>query len=356
MQDKIRELVERAIAQEGEGAIQVAVCLEGKCVVDVSAAPENVCLDERSLLPIFSTGKGIAATAVLRLVERGVLDLDAPIASYWPQFAANGKEHILLRHALNHTAGLPMLPLQEENISACDWRAMCVWLENQAPLHAPGAHRYYHAVTYSWLVGETASRADGRPFSQILHDEVLAPLSSGNLYIGVPEERLADCVNAEPLPVTDTPTPASVPNPVSARAIPEWIKPLETWINREDVRRACIPASNGFGTAREIARHYAALIGKGIDGVRLLSDETLDAATCWQHEVEGAIPGEGRWGLGYALHGPDAEPGARFGHGGYGGSTGLADRRSGFALGVVKSRLGGDLTKRILEIIDDHLQ
>ncbi|MDP0495439.1 MAG: serine hydrolase domain-containing protein [Verrucomicrobiota bacterium JB024] len=357
LQDKIRNLVERAIAEEGEGAVQVAVFQRGEPVVDVTVAPESVPLTDKSLIAFFSTGKGLAATAVHRLVERGVLSWDAPLAEYWPEFAANGKSGILLRHAMNHTAGLPMMP--ESPVPVGDWQGMCDYLSAATPVHAPGAHRYYHAITYAWLLGETASRADGRPFSQILRDEVIDPLGLENLFIGVPADRLADCIDTDTLPeppAATTPEPAPAPDPIAARAIPEWVKPLEDWINRSDVRSACIPASNGYGTARDVARHYAALLGEGVDGVKLLSDETLAVATRWDPATDGVIPGNGCWGLGYALQGPDEQPGVRFGHGGYGGSTSFADRRYGLAVSVLKSRLGGDLSARIVQVIDAHMQ
>lgn len=357
LQDEIRNLVERAVAEEGEGAVQVAVYQHGELIVDVALAPVSVPLTERSLIAFFSTGKGLAATAVHRLVERGVLAWNAPVAEYWPEFAANGKGGILLRHVMNHTAGLPMMP--ESPVPVGDWQAMCDYLAAATPLHAPGAQRHYHAITYAWLVGETARRADGRPFSQILRDEVLDPLGLNNLFIGVPADRLADCIDADTLPEPPCdapPAPAPAPDPVAARAIPEWVKPLENWINREDVRAACIPASNGYGTARDVARHYAALLGEGVDGVTLLTEETLATATRWDSATDGATPGNGCWGLGYALHGPDDQPGVRFGHGGYGGSTSFADRRYGLAVSVLKSRLGGDLSARLVQLIDAHLQ
>jgi CubicO group peptidase (beta-lactamase class C family) len=356
LQDEIRNLVERAVVEEGEGAVQVAVFQHGELVVDVALAPKSVPLTDRSLIAFFSTGKGLAATAVHRLVERGVLAWDAPVAEYWPEFAANGKSGILLRHVMNHTAGLPMMP--ETPLPVGGWQDMCDYLAAERPLHAPGTSRHYHAITYSWLLGETASRADGRPFDQILRDEVLDPLGLDNLFIGVPADRLADCVDTDTLPEPPTassPEPAPAPDPVAARAIPEWVKPLEDWINREDVRSACIPASNGYGTARDVARHYAALLGEGVGGVKLLADSTLVAATRWDPATDGTIPGNGRWGLGYALHGPDEQPGVRFGHGGYGGSTSFADQRYGLAVSILKSRLGSDLGARIVQLIDAHL-
>ena len=146
-------------------------------------------------------------------------------------------------------------------------------------------------------------------------------------------------------------SPAPPPDPVAQRAIPPYVWPLEDWANRADIRQACIPASNGVGNADAVARHYAALAGKGVVGVRLLGEATVAAATRWDARVDGAVPGAGRWGLGYGLQGPDDAPGVEFGHGGYGGSTGFVDTRNGLAIAIVKSRMGGTITGLLVETI-----
>jgi CubicO group peptidase (beta-lactamase class C family) len=355
-ENEIQRMLDRAVADGSESAVQVAAYLHGELIVDAWAAPAAQKVDGRSLFPIFSSGKGIAATAVHRLVERGVLSWDKPIAQYWPEFAAEGKGGITLRHALKHTAGLPMMPERCEPAMVSDWDAMCAYLAAAAPLHPPGAHRHYHAITYSWLLGETARRADGRDFGRIIDEEVCRPLGIDTLFFGLPDAALPFCFDAEKDPSPAAPAPSSTPppppDPVAQRAIPAWVCPLEDWINRADVRRACIPASNGFSNARALARHYAALMGRGVDGVRLLADATVAAATFWDAAAEAAVPGGGRWGLGYGLQGPDEEPGAVFGHGGYGGSNGFADTRHGLAIGIVKSRMGGSITGQIVETIN----
>jgi CubicO group peptidase (beta-lactamase class C family) len=247
-----------------------------------------------------------------------------------------------------------MLPERPETAPATDWDAMCAYLAGSAPLHPPGAQRHYHAITHSWLLGETARRADGRPFARIIEEEVCRPLGIDALFFGLPADALPRCVDAEkalPVPAPVPAAPPPPPDPVGERAVPAWLHPLEDWVNREDVRRACIPASNGYGSARAVARHYASLLGRGVDGVRLLTDATVRAATAWDASAEAAVPGSGRWGLGYALKGPDEAPGVVFGHGGYGGSTGIADTRHGLAVAVMKSRMGGTLATQIEETV-----
>lgn len=353
VQGAVQRLLDEAVLGGSESAIQVAAYFNSVLVIDAWAAPESMKIDGHTLFPFFSTGKGIAATAVLRLVERGLLSVDDPIAKYWPEFAAEGKGGITLRHALNHTAGLPMMPESLDVIQGARWKAMCEYLATAKPLHPPGAHRHYHAITYSWLVGETARRADGRDFARIIAEEVCQPLGIDSIFFGLPDSVRDRCVNAEKSHVPPAPPDPSapLPDPVAERAVPAYVCPLEDWINRNDIRKLCIPASNGFGNARSVARHYASLMGKGADGVRLLTDATVAAATRWDQATDGAIPGGGRWGLGYGLKGPDDNPGTVFGHGGYGGSIGLADPRHGLAICVVKSRMGGTLTDRLVEMI-----
>lgn len=353
LQHKLQGLLDGAVADGSETGLQVAVYHHGKLVVDAWAGPPGPWTGPETLFPIFSTGKGIAATAILGLAQRGILDLDRPIAAYWPEFGTHGKARITLRHVLAHTAGLPMMPETGDARLAADWQAMCAFLAESSPLHAPGQRRHYHAITYGWLLGETARRADGRPIDRIIAEDIAKPLGiSNSLFFGVPDaalDRCAEALKALPVPPDPNAPPPAPPDPVAARAIPPWVCPLEDWINQPVTRQACMPASNGFATARAIARHYAALIGDGVDGVRLLHAETLVEALRWTAADEAV--GGGRKAGGFNLQGPDDAPGAVFGHGGYGGSNGYADRRTGIAVGFVKSRMGGPLAGQVFDHI-----
>jgi CubicO group peptidase (beta-lactamase class C family) len=340
LQRTVQSILDRAVASGSEKAIQLAAYLDGKLIVDAWAAPPGLSIDGRTLFPAFSTGKGIAATTIHRLVERRVLSWDYPIAHYWPEFGINGKGGITLRHVLSHTAGLPQLP-PVVNTEPGNWDAICRAIAELTPLHAPGEKRHYHAVTFSWLLGEPARRATGRDFASIIADEICRPLGIEGIFFGLPESELPRVLDAQALP-PPPPSPSAAPpppDPVAASAVPAWMWPLETWINRPDVRRACIPASNGFMNARSIARHYAALIGPGVDGARLLSPATVAAMT-EPAFLEADAPGATRWGLGYMLQGPPEAPASIFAHGGYGGSIGLADVGRRLAVGGVKSLMG----------------
>jgi CubicO group peptidase (beta-lactamase class C family) len=357
MSDDIQSCVQRILdrmVEQGHTGLQAVVWHRGRLVVDAWAGAPGRGIDGSSLFPIYSTGKGIAATAIHILVQRGTLSWNDRIARWWPEFAANGKQDITLRQALDHTAGMAMLPEHGCMADLADWDGMCRALAAMPPFPAPGSERHYHAITYSWLLGETARRADGRDFGRIIREEIAVPLGLDGLFFGVPEEamsRVQDVVPEPPRPVQPA-APPTPPDPrptaiIPARAIPSWVCPLEALMNRTDVRRSCVPASTGIMNARSIARHYAALVGDGIDGIRLLSDATLDEAVR-SHPITGET--RARWGLGYGLSGPDNAPGAVFGHGGYGGSNGWADRRHALAFGFTTARMGADSSEIANEV------
>jgi CubicO group peptidase (beta-lactamase class C family) len=352
VQDKITLLLRQLVAEDRERGIQVAVYHRGKLVVDTWAGVADATTGQpvggESLFPVFSVGKGMTATVVHRLVERGALDYETRLATVWPEFGVRGKENITLRHVLDHTAGLPQMPTGIGHREVCDWDAMCRALEGLSPLWPPGSHVSYHAMTFGWLVGEVARRVDGRSFPQLLHDEVCRPLGIETMFMGIPdavEPRVArlDFIGSE----------ACDPNAEVPDAIPAWVWPLTGWMNRPDVRRACVPASNGIMNARAIARHYAALIPGGVDGVELLPPARVRAATQWRDlsRVAGSAP-TNRFALGYGIGGNSALYGPRssvFGHGGYGGAAGFADPECELAVGVTKNLLGtGDPSPQIV--------
>jgi CubicO group peptidase (beta-lactamase class C family) len=213
----------------------------------------------------------------------------------------------------------------------------------------------YQAITFSWLVGEVVRRASDRSFAAFVRDEISRPLDLGNsLFVGIPDEvepRVALLEQAPPSPPADAAgaTAAEPENP----AIPSWLGPLHLWMNRLDARRACIPASNGIMTAHAVARHYAALLPGGVEGVELLPPSRIRKATTRQWPAGNAAgePPPPCFGLGYALGNPDSVMGGReeiFGHGGFGGSLGFADPRHGLAVGIAKNRFYPKETTRLL--------
>jgi CubicO group peptidase (beta-lactamase class C family) len=223
---------------------------------------------------------------------------------------------------------------------------MCSRVADLAPLWTPGTRIEYHALTYGWILGEVARRVDGRNFARLLREEITQPLGTEGIFVGIPDEaesRVARLEEHNPAPPPpDDGTPQSVPSSLG---------PIFAWMNRPDVRRACIPASNGVMSALAIARHYAALLPGGVDGIQLLPDERIRLATEPQkpeHPENADYPKN--WGLGYAIGGEGSLFGGprAFGHGGYGDSTGFADPEAGMAVGLTKNLYNGDRTTRVV--------
>jgi CubicO group peptidase (beta-lactamase class C family) len=343
-QKKIQDLLNTLVAEGKERGIQLAVYHDGRLVIDAWAGSADAAtgrpMDGRTLVPVFSVGKGLVATIIHMLVERGKLSYDTPIAQVWPEFAAQGKSGILVRHALSHTAGMQLMPGGLTLDEVCDWPTICAALARGPAVSPPGAQMVYHAVTFGWILGEVARRVDGRSFGQLLHDEICQPLGITDLYIGIPpevESRVATLDQIFPADAPPQPVDNTLPRDVSGA-----MTPLHAWMNMSIVRRACIPASNGIASARGLARHYAGLLPGGVDGVELLPQHRLRVATTRQFPTA-PPPGQEppRMALGYFLGGPgDNNMSSRlsaFGHGGYGGAMGLADPEHRLAVGLTKN-------------------
>lgn len=339
-QSTIQRLLDQLVCNGAERGLQFAAYQHGKLVVNAAAGVANHAngqkVNENTLFPVFSTTKGMAATVVHRLAERGLLSYDEPIAKVWPEFAAQGKESITLRQALNHSCGLPHMPKGIGYRDMCDWKRMCSYVAEMKPLWPPGSRMEYHAITYSWTIGEVACRATGLSFSELIQREICAPLGLKTMFVGLPPELESAVAVLEEYGPDPAPPPEG-----QTQAVPYWIGPLHSMMNRPDARRACIPASNGIMNALAIARHYAALLPGGVDGVELLPPERVRLAT---EPQKPAMPENDEyprtWGLGYKLGEPGSAYGETFrsfGHSGYGGSLGFADPESGLAVGFTKN-------------------
>jgi CubicO group peptidase (beta-lactamase class C family) len=335
-QSRIQSLLDRLTASGIQRGAQVAVYLKGKLIVDAWSGVADPAgehpIHGDTLFPVFSVSKGMTATLLHQLVERDLVSYDTPINEVWPEFAVHGKDGITLRHCLNHTAGLAHLPGDISHSEIADWSHMCRLLADARPLTPPGAQGEYHAVTFGWLCGEVACRITGRDFQTLLADEISRPLGmGGSLFMGLPTACDALVATLEE-PSAIPPAPGEYP----PSPIPASLQPLHTFMNRPDMRRACVPASSGIMTARAIARHYAALLPDGVDGVELLPPHRVHLATELQVAPD-ATGADFRRYLGYALaEYPGAGPRA-FGHGGYGGSTGFADPARGLAVGLTRN-------------------
>jgi CubicO group peptidase (beta-lactamase class C family) len=342
---RVQHLLDRRVACGAERGAQVAAYYQGELVVDAWAGVADPAsgrmVDGETLFCIFSMSKGVTATAIHQLVERGKIGYDTPIAAAWPEFGANGKERITMRHVLAHTAGVPQMPEQTTPELMCDWEYQCRALAEAQPLWEPGTATGYHALTMGWILGEALRRVDGRSIAAYVRDEICAPLGIDTLYYGIDdtaEPHVAILESGEGHPWPEPP-----PGHLLARAIPGSIQPLADVFNRADVRRACLPASGVIANARAIALHYAALAGAAPGGVQLLPPERVRAATELQTDANDlVIESAARKALGYWLGEPESAIGSRisaFGHPGAGGSLGFADPDHRFACAITKNRL-----------------
>jgi CubicO group peptidase (beta-lactamase class C family) len=373
---RVARVLKKQIPRNSFGGAACCVYHHGEKVVDVWGGTRDEAgqpWEEDTLALSYSTTKGVASTLIHILVDRGLLDYDEPVARYWPEFAAAGKQHVTLRQLMCHEAGLyPIRSLVDHASRMLDWSYMCDALAAAAPVHAPGAQHGYHGLTYGWLVGEIAQRVTGKPFSELLAAEIAQPLGLDGLYCGLPEDQRHRRARLIQVPGATMPNDrkrsrrlasmnrffARLRIPVDLKHIEAALMPIgadEFDFNAESVVSASIPAANGMFTARSLARMYAALSAGGeLDGVRLLSRETLARATRIQNRgLDRVVPMQMNWRLGYhraMTFGVRVPRG--FGHAGYGGSGAWADpdRRLSVAL-TLNSGVGtpvGDL--RIVKI------
>ncbi len=341
----VQALLDELVADGTELGLQAVAYRNGELVIDAVAGvadrQSGQPVDGDTLFTVFSVSKGITATCIHLLAERGQLDYDDRIARYWPEFAAEGKGQVTVRDALTHRAGVPHLPDAITPEGLCDWEGICAGIAALPPLWEPGTETGYHAYSFGWILGEVLRRVDGRPIATFVQEEICAPVGATDIYLGIPdgvESRVATLENA-PRP-EGMPLPA--PDALIMRAIPPQVGTTGQVFNRADVRRASIPAAGGIMSARALARHYAALIGE-VDGVRLLPAERIAVATALQTDATDLVIGvPTRKGLGYFLGGPRSPMSERvsaFGHPGAGGSIGFADPEYGLAVGFTKNML-----------------
>jgi CubicO group peptidase (beta-lactamase class C family) len=269
---------------------------------------------------VWSTTKTMSALCVLILADGGVLDLDAPVAKYWPEFGAAGKEKVLLRHVLGHTSGLPawQQPLRTEQLY--DWSTMTRLLAEQAPASEPGAVGAYHSITQGYLIGEVVRRATGRSLGTFFAEEVAGPLGADFHLVLPPEHdhRVAEII----------PPPSRAAEFVAAGEanppVPAEIANTEAW------RRADIPSAAGFGNARSVAAVQSVLTSGG----RLLSkagaERVLEQQFAGVDEVLGT---QIRWGMGYSLRGRACS------WGGWGGSLVFVDLDAGLTVAYVMNQM-----------------
>ncbi len=343
----------------GEVGAALAVTVDGELVVDLwggYADAARTCPWERdTLVTVYSTTKGMTALCANRLAEDGRLDLDAPVAEYWPEFAQAGKERLPVRYLLTHQAGLAAISRRLATEQLYDWEAMTAALAAQKPWWEPGTQHGYHALTFGHLVGEVVRRIDGRSLGTYFREEIAAPLCV-DFHIGLDARDDARCAEIIPPPAPPGGTDATTAltgalSPLAAKALGNpLVRPSA--VNTRAWRGAEVPAANGHGTARALARVYGALAcGGDVGGVHVLSPAAIARATTEYAFGPDAVLGplQTRFGLGFFLTHPMIPFGPNpraFGHPGAGGSVAFADpdARVGFAyvMNQMQNALAGD--------------
>ncbi len=310
--DRFAELHDILSANVDSGAdvgASVALTIDGEFVVDIWGgwvdAEHSAPWVEDTITNVWSTTKTMAALAALMAVDRGLLDVDAPVAKYWPEFGANGKEGVLVRHLLSHTSGVSGWEQPAENADLYDAVAAAARLADQPPWWEPGTGSGYHLLSYGHPISELLRRVDGRGLKQFVAEEIAGPLEA-DFQIGAdPADtpRISDVIPPTTIEATtfdmnpEGPAIKTVLGPIisAVEAVtPEW-------------RAADVGAANGHGNAHSVARIQQVVANGGaVDGVRLLSPETIDLIFREQARGTDLVLGLPlRWGIGYALPDPD---------------------------------------------------
>ena len=351
---------ENNFVKHGEVGAAVHVTLNGEPVVDLwggaADAVGSLPWQADTIVNVWSTTKGWLALAMHLLADRGLLDFDAPVATYWPEFAQNGKEKVLVRHILTHTSGLPAPSVKVPDEAVYEWETMIRALEQSELFWQPGTKCGYHAATFGWLNGEVLQRITGISVGKFIRSQISAPLSA-DVFVGLTEQeqvRAAETIpfsslenfifqamlalggRAKSLAFTNPPRPAKMANTC------RW-------------REAEIPSSNGHASARGLAQLYTPLaLGGKVGEVRLLSEASVERASREQIHAKDVVTGTvERRALGFMLPSPkfgDPRPLTAFGHPGMGGSLGFADPSKHLAMGYVMNKMLFGLDSRSMEL------
>ncbi len=356
--DPVREEFERNFRERAEVGAALAVVVDGRPVVDLwgghADQARTRAWQRDTLVNVYSTTKGMAALLAHQLIDQRQLDLDAPVARYWPEFAEAGKAALPVRWLLCHKAGLAAVREVLPGEALYDFDAMTTALARQEPWWTPGERHGYHAVTFGWLVGELVRRVTGRSVGAAFRERVAGPLGA-DFHIGLADDQHGRVAEMSGLSMEK---PEGLEEPGLAAIIlgdPEGLvakafanpPTLVLGPNTAEWRRAEIPGANGQANARAVARIYGVLARGGHDnGTRILSPEGV--ARCREPQAEGpdlVLQISTRFGLGYML--PQARRDFRFGpseqafgHPGAGGSLGFADPENRVGFGYVMNRMG----------------
>jgi CubicO group peptidase (beta-lactamase class C family) len=352
--EPVREAFAANFAERGEIGASVAVAAAGETVVNLWAGWADPARTREwqpdTLTNVWSTTKAMTSLCAHILMDRGELDPDAPVARYWPEFAAGGKAEIPVRSIMSHQSGLTGLTAATSLPDYYDWEKITSLLAGQEPLFPPGSTSGYQAITFGYLVGEVIRRITGQSCGAFFRAEIAGPLGA-EFHIGLPRTELGRCselLGVRPSQDEQAALAQAYAN-ASPAAMAALLNPSLTGdeANADDWRTAEIPAANGHGTALGLVTVFGTLV----DGSeRLISAKTLEAARTSQGRHTDLVLGLPlEFGLGFGLSGPEGHFGpnpAAFGHDGFGGSAVGADPEAGLAFAYVMNRMG-------LNLVDD---
>lgn len=352
---EVRAEFERNFKERGEVGASLHVLVDGEPVVDLwggSVSRDGTPWEEDTLVVVFSCTKGATALCAHLLIDRGQLDLDAPVAEYWPEFAKNGKEHATVRMMLNHSVGVPAIRERVEPGLCTDWDAMCALLEAEEPFWEPGTRNGYHMLTFGWTVGELVRRVSGRSLGTFFAEEIAGPLGS-EFYIGLPdgvEDRVAPVI----APSTNRDELSEFTRTLLAdpESLPRlaWMNSGGFEANDPAVQKAEIGGGGGITNAKGLARMYRPLAAGGGDLIsRTAVSRMGEISVSTGKDATLLLPSRFALGFMKSMDNRRRRTGdtdsaimssAAFGHVGAGGSIGFADPEAGLAFGYAMNRMG----------------
>jgi CubicO group peptidase (beta-lactamase class C family) len=349
---EMRQILAAHLASGEDLGASASVTLNGETVVDIwggfTDQARSTAWQADTITNVWSTTKTMAALCLLMLVDRGLVDVDAPVATYWPEFGANGKHDIKVRHVMSHTSGLSgwEQPVAPEDL--LDWEKSTAMLAAMTPWWEPGTASGYHLITHGHLIGEILRRVDGRSLGEFFAQEVAGPLEA-DFHIGLPSSEFHRVSNVVPPPPREMDFSALQSPEVAIKSLTGPLLPGAEYSWTDAWRSAEVPAANGHGNARSVARIQAVIAcGGTLDGHRLLSPETIDLI--FREQANGidlvlGIPL--RFGIGYGLLSPETFP--DFPHtgtcfwAGWGGSVILIDTVNRMTIAYVMNRMAEDM-------------
>ena len=354
----VRDELARQLAESRSAGASFAVFERGRPVIDLwggLAAAADGAWRRDSLGVIYSGSKGLVAFCILLLHDRGLVDFESPVAEYWPQFAAAGKDRILVRHVLSHTAGVPAMRAHVEIDELADDRHMAALVARERPIWPPGDVLCYHPLTYGWILGELVRRIDGRSIGRFFDDEFAQRLGL-DAWIGLPDAEQERVVTLHHggswAPYAGAPAGDLVEdivnNPRGRHDAPiPW--------NRGSMLGAEVPAINGVASARAMAGLYALLTDPAQARLLFRGEPAATALAQLASGVEYLGSEQWRFGAGFRLGTmtPLATPGlTSVGHPGAGGSVHGAWPELGYSFSFVMNELRGDDDQRAQRLLD----